>query len=244
MSALATTPFLRHLKSLYPRKNLPRLANPWYIVASVAFCASNRAEEVPRVFQHALNDLKAESNNIEDHRLLARKVRDALFKAGLTAGFARAINGLSALHEVMPEELRDTRMMRRTRTPMEEHEKIGKALFRRIYGETADSIQDLMNNIYPDLGWFNKSVIYGVNYGFTEILSPLETSYTMIAALTATDNPKQIRWHLDGAQRGGATLEEVQSVRAMSMKVAALSGVRWRNEIPQVRESFVIARGI
>ena len=65
------------------------VGNPWYIVASVAFCASNKYDEVPRVFQHALKDLKAESDNIEDHRLLARKVRDALFKAGLTAGFAR-----------------------------------------------------------------------------------------------------------------------------------------------------------
>ncbi|KAG6887656.1 hypothetical protein C0992_011326, partial [Termitomyces sp. T32_za158] len=51
----------------------------------------------------------------------------------------------------MPEELRDTKMMRRMETPLEEHEETGKALFRRIYGETADSIQDLMNNIYPDL---------------------------------------------------------------------------------------------
>ncbi|KAG6900443.1 hypothetical protein C0993_010490 [Termitomyces sp. T159_Od127] len=134
MSALATTSFLRHLKSLYPRRNLPLHANPWYIVASVAFCASNRPEEVPRVFLHALNDLKKESDNIEDHRLLARKTRDALFKAGLTAGFARVV------------------VVRRMETPIEEHEKIGKALFRRIYGETADSIQDLMNNIYPDLG--------------------------------------------------------------------------------------------
>ncbi|KNZ78875.1 hypothetical protein J132_09559 [Termitomyces sp. J132] len=230
--------------SQHKSHTLLAVGNPWYIVASVGFCASNRPDEVPRVFQHALKDLEAESDDIEDYRLLARKVRDALFKAGLTAGFARSINSLASLHEVMPKELRDTRMMRRTETPIEEHEKIGKALFRRIYGETADSIQDLMNDIYPDLGWFNKSIIYGVNYGFTDILSPLETSYTMIAALTATDNPRQIQWHLDGAQRGGATLGEVQSIRTMSMKVAARSGIQWRNEIPKVGESLVVAGGI
>ena len=61
--------------------------------------------------------------------------------------------------------------------------------------------------------------------------------------LSATDNPRQIQWHLDGALRGGATPEEVQSVRAMSMKVAALSGIQWRNEIPEVRESFMVAGG-
>ncbi|KAG6907452.1 hypothetical protein DXG01_008836 [Tephrocybe rancida] len=108
---LATPSFLSHLKSLYPRRNLPT-SNPWYIIASVAFCASNRAEEVPRVFQYALTDLKAESDNSEEHKLLARKMRDALFKAGLTAGYPRTINSLVALHEVMSEELRDTKPMR------------------------------------------------------------------------------------------------------------------------------------
>lgn len=67
----------------------PPVINPWYIIASVAFCASNRTEEVPRVFQYALEELQAEDDAVDNHRLLARKMRDALFKAGMVAGYAR-----------------------------------------------------------------------------------------------------------------------------------------------------------
>ncbi|KAG6845201.1 hypothetical protein H0H87_012528 [Tephrocybe sp. NHM501043] len=236
---LATPAFLNRLKSLYPRGNLSRLEHPWYIIASVAFCASNRPEEVPWVFQHALTDLKVESDNIEDHRLLARKFRDALFKAGLTAGYPRTINSLIALHEVMPEELRDTKTMRPTKTTMEQYAVTGEALFRSIYGETADTVQGLLDNIYPDMGWFSNTVGYGLNYGFTEILSPLETSYTLVAALISSDSPLQIQWHLDGARRRGATFEQVKAVRSMSMEVASLSGIKWRDGVPEVKDNVV-----
>lgn len=47
------------------------------------------SEAVPHVFQHALKDLDTKSANLEEKRLLARKLRDALFKAGLTAGYPR-----------------------------------------------------------------------------------------------------------------------------------------------------------
>jgi len=242
MAILATNSFLNHLKSIYPRKNLPAspLYNPWYIIAAVAFCASNRAEEVPHVFQHALSDLKAESgDNLEEQCLLARKVRDALFKAGLTAGYPRTINSLVSLHEVMPDELRDTKTMRRTDTPIEQYEKTGEALFRSIYGDTADSVQNLLDRSYPDMGWFSNTIGYGLTYGFTDILSPLETSYTLVAALIASDSPRQIQWHLDGARRGGATFEETQAVRTMSMEVAALAGIKWRDGVPEVRDIVV-----
>ncbi|KAG6900444.1 hypothetical protein C0993_010491 [Termitomyces sp. T159_Od127] len=73
--------------------------------------------------------------------------------------------------------------MRRTDTQIERYEKTGKALFRSIYGETADSVQNLLDTIYPDMGWFSNTIGYGMTYGFTDVLSPLETSYTLVAAL-------------------------------------------------------------
>jgi len=67
----------------------------------------------------------------------------------------------------------------------------------------------------------------------------LETSYTLVAALIASDSPRQIQWHLDGARRRGATFEEIQAVRKMSMEVAALSGIKWRDGVPEVEEHDV-----
>lgn len=89
--------------------------------------------------------------------------------------------------------------------------------------------------LFWTLGWFSNTIGYGLTYGFTDILTPLETSYTLVAALIAGDTPKQITWHLDGAQRVGATLEEVEAVRMISMEVATLAGVRWREGVPEVK---------
>ncbi|KAG5640061.1 hypothetical protein DXG03_001374 [Asterophora parasitica] len=89
------------------------------------------------------------------------------------------------------------------------------------------------------MGWFSNTIGYGMTYGFTEILSPLETSYTLVAALVASDSLRQIQWHLDGARRRGATYEEIQAVRTISMEVASLSGIKWRNGVPEVKDNIV-----
>jgi endoribonuclease Dicer len=104
--------------------------NPWYIVAAVAFSASNKPEAVPQVFAHALEDLKSLSISAkpDDEKQLARKMREALFKSGLISGYPKvynviqtpwstievqqAINSLRALSETMPEDLREKELLR------------------------------------------------------------------------------------------------------------------------------------
>lgn len=93
-------------------------------------------------------------------------------------------------------------------------------------------------NESPSAGWFSNTIGYGLTYGFTEVLSPLETSYVLVAALIAGDTPRQIGWHLDGARRGGATFEEVQAVRKISMEVASSAGVKWKDLVPEVKETI------
>lgn len=82
MSVLATDRFLAHLKSIFPAR---ASSNPWFLVAAVAFSASNRPEEVPRVLSYAVRDVEVEQDKLK----LANKVREALFKAGLTSGYSR-----------------------------------------------------------------------------------------------------------------------------------------------------------
>jgi endoribonuclease Dicer len=69
------------------------LRNPWYIVAAVAFSASNRPEAIPRVFEHVLEDIKSSSSSQSgtkpDNKLLAQKLREALFKSGLISGYPK-----------------------------------------------------------------------------------------------------------------------------------------------------------
>ncbi|KAK1221023.1 hypothetical protein PQX77_016173 [Marasmius sp. AFHP31] len=232
MSKLVSSAFLNRIESIYPITASTKVwGNPWYIVASVAFSASNQPEAIPLVFQHALQSTKSHDERL----LLARKTRDAIFKAGLNSGYARGINSLIALDGVMPEELKDRELSRNRATSSQEHEAEGKKFFEELYGDTAGSVQKLLDDIYPDMGWFSTTIGYGLVYGHNQILTPLETSYTLVSTLIAGDTPRQINWHLNGARRLGATLDEVKAVREIAMEVASLSGVRWKEGVPEVQ---------
>lgn len=73
-----------------------------------------------------------------------------------------------------------------------------------------------------------------MTYNETDVLSQVEVSYILVAALIAMDTPRQIAWHLVNAQHGGASLEEAKAVRDISMRVAARSGIQWRDAVPEV----------
>lgn len=96
MADLATKDYLAYLKSLYPQHaskpgtNVEGiLQSSWYLVAAVAFSASNRPEAIPKVFAFVSDELDAESATTEQKFLVARRFREAIFKAGLLCGFSR-----------------------------------------------------------------------------------------------------------------------------------------------------------
>lgn len=136
---------------------------------------------------------------------------------------------------------------------MEVYERLGDSVFRKAHGKTADAMNNLLKTAYPDMGIrfrYIRSLFvsdstsdrlvlprdWGLTYGFTDVLSPQETSYVLVAALVAGDTPLQINWHLDGARRNGATLEEVKSVREMAVEVALRAGIKWKDDVPEVKE--------
>lgn len=84
------------------------------------------------------------------------------------------------------------------------------------------------------IGWFSNTVGYGITYGATDVLSQVEVSYILVAALIAMDTSRQIGWHLANAQHGGATREEAAAVRQIAMEVAEKSGIRWRDGVPEL----------
>ena len=114
-----STTFLKNLTSLFPTRTLSAnsrgaflsrsrqgvtvfciyidaLQNPWFIVAAVAFSASNRPEAVPCVFKQALQDLKNGSYDTPEELLLAKKMREALFKSGLISGYPKVIHSFAS----------------------------------------------------------------------------------------------------------------------------------------------------
>jgi len=85
-------------------------------------------------------------------------------------------------------------------------------------------------------GWFCNTIAYGSVYGYTELLDQLETSYVLVGSLIAVDTSRQISWHLDNARRGGASLEQIRAVRQIAIEASQTAGVRWRNDIPEIKE--------
>ncbi|KAJ4475762.1 hypothetical protein J3R30DRAFT_3658770 [Lentinula aciculospora] len=210
---------------------LPVATNPWYLVSAVAFSAGNEPQAIPEVFNYALREAGGEH---DENLLLARKFRDALFKSGLTSGYAKAINGLEALHEMTIHDNLFESMAA-------EIFKIAHTMvvlsFEKRYADTADTVQRLLDTIYPDMGFFSNTIGYGYTYGFIDILSPLETSYVLVVSLIASDTPRQINWHLDGARRNGATLEEVKAVRQIAIEAAVAAGVKWKDGVREIEDS-------
>jgi len=201
-------------------------------VAAVAFSASNRPDEVPRVLAYAIRDVQTE----QDKLTIGNKVRDALFKAGLTSGYPRALNSMKAMYDKVPElRPRDKSIFRNVGMSLQEYEQVGKYTFGKLYGETAAEVQSMMDTVYPDMGYFSKALAYGFTYGGTDILSTVETSYTLVASLISMDTAQQIVWHLANAQRAGATVAEIRAVREIAMEVGRKAGVEWGNGVPEVQ---------
>ncbi|KXN82618.1 hypothetical protein AN958_02469 [Leucoagaricus sp. SymC.cos] len=239
MAALASASFLSQIKSLYPLgRSTGALPTPWYIVAAVAFSASNKPQAVPQIFQYVLQELNSNQDTKSERFLLAQKIREALLKSALISGFPKAINSLQALNEAMPDELKERKIQRNINASLADFERVGTDLFRAVYGGASDNVRKLLDDIYPDMGYFSCTIGYGFVYGHTEVISALETSFTLVAALIAGDTPQQIFWHLNGARRGGATLEEVKAVRQISIEVANRCGISWSDGVPEVPEKL------
>lgn len=83
-------------------------------------------------------------------------------------------------------------------------------------------------------GFLTIALAYGFVYSFPDILNKYETSYTMIAALIPSELPRQVGWHFHSAIRNGATVEQVQAVRQIIIKVSEFCGKQWEFPVPIV----------
>jgi alkylhydroperoxidase/carboxymuconolactone decarboxylase family protein YurZ len=117
---------------------------------------------------------------------------------------------------------------------LEEYGQAGARFFEQTYGSSATTVQGLLDECYPDMGFFSQTIGYGFTYSFLKHLSTIETSFVLITSLIAVDTPRQIKWHLDGAIRNGADAAQVSAVREMAIAVADEAGLQRRNEVPEM----------
>ncbi|EJD46242.1 hypothetical protein AURDEDRAFT_63596 [Auricularia subglabra TFB-10046 SS5] len=232
MAAIASRSFLARLRALYPPSGASYVQKPWYHVAGAAYAAANRPEGVSAVYRMASQELGGPQH--PDQLLLARRMRDAIFHTSINCGFARSINALIALKDATPDSFRDVQPLRDVTRPIVDVHEQGIKVFQAAYGPTAGPVEDLLNSISPDFWFCIKTTAYGFTFGYNELLSPKEVSFAIIAALVATDAPRQLGWHLHNAVRNGATPDEARAVRQICMEVSKECGVRWQGELPDL----------
>ncbi|KAK6338140.1 hypothetical protein TWF696_001611 [Orbilia brochopaga] len=110
----------------------------------------------------------------------------------------------------------------------------GRGFFNTLYGPLiAPKVRTNLQKSSPDLQIL-ATWIYALILSESTVLSPQETSFTLIAALIPQDVNAQLKPHLQGAVNNGAKAEEVEAVRGLVMEICTELGVGWKGEVARL----------
>ncbi|KAF5532944.1 carboxymuconolactone decarboxylase [Fusarium phyllophilum] len=247
------------LAAIRRQPNLP--PNTWYFITATALSSLNRPDELPEVFKNAIGDSSDTNGNgvpsRDDQLRISRRLREALLKASAVGGMPkvgspRSINALMSLKSATPEDLLDEPGMGTSLRYKDIHDTApeqvlerGQAFFEAIYGKISRRIMGRLDRSgAPDLGLLAR-LTYGYVLSNTDVLTPAETSFVLIASLIPQDVNPQLKGHLRGALSGGASVDEVRAVRDVVIKICEASGMKkleedaiggwgWRSEVANV----------
>lgn len=132
------------------------------------------------------------------------RLDETLLQLILFAGFARAINAFRVLREFVPGSSAPGPSPPAVR-------RRGEALCRRIYGPVYARMISRMRSYHPDLAAWILEDGYGKVLSRPG-LSSRERELLVLPVLAALDVPLQLRSHVDGAARVGATKREIRAV--------------------------------
>jgi 4-carboxymuconolactone decarboxylase len=146
--------------------------------------------------------------------------------AHLFGGFPRAIQGLKALERALAERglaaPPDSEPGPRERSAERPR---GETLFRRIYGESSDTVIALLDATAPGYSSWVIEDAYGRVLARPG-LEPFERELLAVAALAALRCPTQLESHARGARRLGASAAQVDAMLASQATGSRKSGAR------------------
>ncbi|CUS07054.1 unnamed protein product [Tuber aestivum] len=236
LSPIATSPLL---KSLHHHPNLP--IHTFYFVAAVAFSVINRPQEIPRIWEYAVEEAAipgSETEGYVERELIGniiqngeresaltihRKLREAILKSAAIGGLPKAINSLNILKAVTALHILSapTTTNRRLLFQPTYHTNAltrGCQFFDTVYGKVSKRVMGGMRNSYDDLAVVTE-LLYGHVLSNSEVIGARDTSLTLIAGLIPQNVNPQLKGHLRGALNNGATAEEVMAVREVVLRI-------------------------
>jgi alkylhydroperoxidase/carboxymuconolactone decarboxylase family protein YurZ len=134
------------------------------------------------------------------------RLDEALLQLVPFAGYARAINAFRILQEIAPHP---TRRGERGGS----YRRRGETLCRRIYGPFYGRMIARIRSYHPDLAEWILSEGYGRVLSRPG-LSIRDRELIVVAVLAALDVPLQLRSHVEGARRVGASESEIRAMIA------------------------------
>lgn len=211
----------------------PLLNKTWYFVAAATFSVCNQPDEIPRIFEYMMQQPHIKNNQKAQYEMV-QQIREALLKGAALGGLPKAINSLTQLKNVTPDYLREKELQREIELPTANDLNRGATFFDAVYGKISKRVMNQMSTAYPDLGQYAINHVYAPLLSFTKVLSPMETSLVVIACLIPQDVNPQLKGHLKGALNNGASAEEIESLRQMSMVICQWCGISWKKEVAKL----------
>ncbi|KAL8746291.1 MAG: hypothetical protein Q9190_001663 [Brigantiaea leucoxantha] len=206
-------------------------------------CLLNRCDELSTLVRYAIDAETAPDAKLS----VARRMREALIKVAPIGGLPKSINGLLALKQSTPSTFLDEPLsysptLRSAEVYDVPSSKIlhrGETFFDQVYGKVSKRVMGQMDRSgTEDLGIIAR-LLYGYVLSNTNVLNAAETSFVLLAGLIPQDVNPQLKGHLKGALNNGASVEEVQAVRhlviriceAFGMKSNTSDGLGWKGEV-------------
>ncbi|KAJ1938097.1 hypothetical protein GGF37_004939, partial [Kickxella alabastrina] len=148
----------------------------------------------------------------------AAKAREALVKMISTIGAPRVINGTAQLMDTLDKNTRDLlpQQSQRTHCDYDTVRQRGIDLWRGVYSRQADKLEEKIGAWNPDLIEFIQTDLYGRLLSDCRILDAKSTELCAIAALVPIDVPSQLKSHVLGAGRLGASEAEIDAASALA----------------------------
>ena len=151
-----------------------------------------------------------------DAGIPAADLYEATLQVFLFAGYPRTIGAFEALQNAVPD----------AEPPPSEPQRLdfterGRVTFEKVYGEHTDAVLKKLHDLHPDFARYVIHDAYGQVLG-RPFLPLQERELLAVTMLAALDLAPQLRSHVHGARKAGASEEEIEICLAEGRDVAEM----------------------
>ncbi|KAJ2307630.1 hypothetical protein IWW55_000868 [Coemansia sp. RSA 2706] len=153
--------------------------------------------------------------------------RESLLKMISTIGTPRVINGTAALMDAVSESIKKhlptTSRRSKERYSYDTIRERGLELWRGVYSSQADKLERKIAGWNPELIEVIQTDLYGRLLSDCQLLDIKSTELCTIGALLPINVPSQLKSHVLGAERHGASADEIAAAKAIAELVCTQS---------------------